>query len=189
MENYKEEWIDGNIMLAPRPQLNHIRIEISIHSKLHEYFKKKCEVAIEASLFLTKDNVEDFKNDVSKLKELVTSKKSELVPDVAVYCDKNQAFRRGFIGIPQLVVEVLSPGNPTDDTEKKKEIYRKYGVPEYWIVSPMSKMAYVYTLEDSHYILNGEYRILEDKIISPRFENLEVDITDIELIEEDEFDY
>nr|WP_291734819.1 Uma2 family endonuclease [Clostridium sp.] len=68
-------------------------------------------------------------------------------PDVAVYCDKNQIFYRGYIGIPQLVVEVLSPSNADDDLIVKKDLYEKYGVPEYWIISPMSKKVWIYYLQ------------------------------------------
>ena len=60
------------------------------------------------------------KNDKNKLNELIKSKKAEVAPDVAVYCDKNQIFYRGYIGIPQLVIEVLSPSNSDDDTIAKK---------------------------------------------------------------------
>jgi Uma2 family endonuclease len=75
-----------------------------------------------------------------------------------------------------------------DDTEVKKEVYRKFNVPEYWIASPMTKKVYVYNLEDNRYELKGEYRFLEEEIKSSRFEDLTIDIKDIELIEDDEDD-
>lgn len=188
MENnsIKEEWIDNEVMVSPRPQYNHMRLEFCISLKLEEYFRKKCIVAAETALFLTKENPVEIKNDLKKLKDLITGKKSELSPDIAVYCNKNQIFKRGFLGIPQLVVEVLSPNNVTDDTEKKKEIYRKYGVPEYWIVSPMDKKVFIYDLENEVYKQNGECNFLNDEIKSSRFDDLIVDIKDIELFEDDE---
>lgn len=57
------------------------------------------------------------------LKALISAKKAELVSDIAIYCDKEQVFRRGYLGMPQMVVEVLSPSNSTDDTETKKHTY------------------------------------------------------------------
>lgn len=186
MENCKEEWIHGNVMMSPRPQFNHMEIEGAIFVELKKYFSNKCRVAIETSLFLTKENPNEIKSDLVKLKSLIKSKKLELVPDIAVYCDKEQAFKRGFLGVPKLVVEVLSPSNADDDTEKKKEIYREYGVSEYWIVSPMTKTAFIYTLEESNYRLVGEYKFKEQPIVSSSFVDLAVNITDIELIEEDE---
>ena len=190
MENnlLKEEWLDGNVMMSPRPEHNHMQIMRVVGRALEDYFKGKCNVAIEESLFLTKDSPSDIKKDLAKLKVLISSKKAELVPDIAVYCDKGQVFRRGYLGIPQMVVEVLSPSNSTDDTETKKEIYRKFGVSEYWIMSPNVKKAYVYILENDSYKLSGEYKFLEEKIVSSRFEDLVIDINDIELYEDDEND-
>ncbi|MCB2299464.1 Uma2 family endonuclease [Clostridium tagluense] len=190
MENnlIKEEWINGNIMMSPRPQYNHVEINGELYSKLKTYFNGKCKVVIEGALFLTKDNPKDIKKDLNKLKELVSGKGAELVPDVAVYCDKEQIFKRGFLGVPQLVVEVLSPSNSEDDTIKKKDIYENFGVPEYWIASPMSKKVYVYNLEDNRYKLAGEYKFLEEDIKSSRFDDLLVDIKNIDLFEYNEDD-
>ncbi len=42
-------------------------------------------------------------------------------------------------GIPALIVEVQSPGNPTYDSRIKREAYARAGVPEYWIVRPASR--------------------------------------------------
>ena len=184
----KEEWINGNIMMSPRPQYNHVEINGELYSKLKNYFNGKCKVVIEGALFLTKDNPKDIKRDLNKLKELISGKGAELVPDVAVYCDKEQIFKRGFLGVPQLVVEVLSPSNSEDDTIIKKDIYEKFGVPEYWIASPMSRKVYVYNLEDSRYKLTGEYKFLEEDIKSSRFDDLIVDIKSIDLFEYDEDD-
>ncbi|NMM65848.1 Uma2 family endonuclease [Clostridium sp. P21] len=190
MENnlIKEEWINGIVMMSPRPQYNHMQIEGKIYMQLEKYFNGKCKVAIESSLFLTKDNPVELKKDFAKLKELISSKKAEIVPDIAVYCDKEQIFKRGLLGIPQLIVEILSPSNATDDTEIKKETYQKYGVPEYWIADPMTKKVFAYGLENEHYELKGEYKFLEEEIKSSRFDDLVVDIKDIELFEDDEDD-
>jgi Uma2 family endonuclease len=42
-------------------------------------------------------------------------------------------------GVPDLVVEVLSPTNPEQDTDIKRGAYARAGVPEYWIVRPQSR--------------------------------------------------
>ncbi|MBZ9637720.1 Uma2 family endonuclease [Clostridium sp. FP1] len=190
MENnlIKEEWINGNVMMSPRPQYNHMEIEKMIGFRLENYFNGKCKVALENALFLTKEDPSELKNDIVKLRNLVTGKGAELVPDVAVYCDKQQIFKRGFLGVPQLVVEVLSPSNSEDDTIRKKEIYEKFGVPEYWIASPMSKKLYVYNLENNRYELTCEYNFLEEEIRSIRFKDLALDIRDIELFENQDDD-
>jgi len=52
----------------------------------------------------------------------------------------------------------------------------------------MSKKVYVYKLEDDRYKLKGEYNFLEEEIKSIRFEDLALDIRDIELFEDNEDD-
>ena len=39
-------------------------------------------------------------------------------------------------GPPDLVVEILSPSNPRHDLVRKRELYARHGIPEYWIVEP-----------------------------------------------------
>ena len=111
-------------------------------------------------------------------------KVAELVADVTVYCDKEQIFKRGFLGVPQLIVEVLSLGNAEEDTINKKEVYEKFGVTEYWIACPMSRK--IYTLENDRYKLSGEYNFKDELIKLSRFEDLKVDIKDIELLDEED---
>lgn len=180
----KEEWIGGIKFMSARPRYNHTIIAGEIHYQLKAYFNKKCTVAMEGALFLTKDSVVDIKNDSNKLNRLIKSKNAEIAPDIAVYCDKDQGFYRGFLGVPQLIVEVLSPSNSDDDTITKKDLYEEYGVPEYWIVSPMTKKARVFSLINSKYELNFECSI-SSLIKSARFLDLEIDLSELDLIDED----
>lgn len=39
-------------------------------------------------------------------------------------------------GIPELVVEILSPGTARRDRNKKSEVYERFGALEYWLVDP-----------------------------------------------------
>jgi Uma2 family endonuclease len=50
-------------------------------------------------------------------------------------------------GGPDLIVEVMSPGNPDYDTEVKLEAYAKAGVPEYAVIDPSKRTLSHYTLE------------------------------------------
>jgi Uma2 family endonuclease len=73
-----------------------------------------------------------------------------------------------FIGAPDLVIEVLSPGpeNEKRDLVVKRQLYAQYGVQEYWIVDPQTRSVHVYrlhgrSLEDAM-VLTGD-----DEITSP----------------------
>lgn len=57
-----------------------------------------------------------------------------LQPDICVVCDENKIDRRGCVGAPDIVIEVLSPGNNQKDLFHKYQIYEESGVREYWVV-------------------------------------------------------
>src|SRR5690625_482322 len=44
--------------------------------------------------------------------------------------------KRGIIGAPDLVVEILSPSTLKRDKLDKLHVYAKYAIPEYWIIEP-----------------------------------------------------
>ncbi len=74
-----------------------------------------------------------------------------LQPDICVVCDPTKLDDRGCIGAPDIVVEILSPGNKAKELRNKYEIYEECGVPEYWIVSPQDETFILYLLNDGKY--------------------------------------
>lgn len=64
--------------------------------------------------------------------------------------ERSGIFSEGRVrGVPDLIAEVLSPGNPEQDMSVKRGAYARAGVPEYWIVRPASRDVLVYTLPDA----------------------------------------
>jgi len=51
-------------------------------------------------------------------------------------------------GAPELVIEILSPGNTRTETKYKFDLYEENGVEEYWVVYPEYKLIHVYLLDD-----------------------------------------
>ena len=47
-------------------------------------------------------------------------------------------------GVPDLAVEILSPGSVHKDREVKREEYAKTGVAEYWIIDPEARTVDIY---------------------------------------------
>jgi Uma2 family endonuclease len=74
-----------------------------------------------------------------------------LQPDVLVVCEASKLDRRGVRGAPDLVVEVLSPGTSSHDHVRKRRVYERAGVTEYWLVHPIDRLVTVYRL------MAGEY--------------------------------
>lgn len=56
-------------------------------------------------------------------------------------------------GVPDLVVEILSPSTAANDTTLKKQLYERTGVAEYWIADPDNQRLEQFRL------VNGGYRL------------------------------
>jgi len=60
-------------------------------------------------------------------------------------------------GIPDLAIEVTSPGTKKEDRKDKYAEYEKAGIKEYWIVDPFKQSVEIYTLEHGIYSLFGKW--------------------------------
>ncbi len=66
-------------------------------------------------------------------------------PDLIVVCDLKKLDGRKCVGAPTLVVEITSPTTADNDLNKKREIYERAGVPEYWVLLPDERKLFVFT--------------------------------------------
>ena len=78
-------------------------------------------------------------------------------PDLCIICDPAKIDRRGCIGAPDWIIEIVSPGTATHDTKIKYDLYAENGVGEYWIVYPGEQNIAVFVLQDGEYQTVGEY--------------------------------
>ncbi len=76
---------------------------------------------------------------------------------------------RRIFGVPALLVEVLSPSNPEQDTHIKRGAYARAGVPEYWIVRPPSRDVLVCSRPDAMLgdYAESDYVAPEGELVSP----------------------
>ncbi|SIS93964.1 MULTISPECIES: Uma2 family endonuclease [Alicyclobacillus] len=95
-------------------------------------------------------------------------------PDLFIMCPPFQADRR-VVGIPVLVVEVLSPSTAAHDTIRKMLLYERAGVPEYWIVEPEERVVHVYRANGGTLRWNTSNRV-GDRISPVAFPDLSVDV-------------
>jgi Uma2 family endonuclease len=84
------------------------------------------------------------------------SKKNEDIdtvvqPDICVICDLSKLDELGCIGAPDLIIEILSPGNNKKDLIYKYDVYEEAGVKEYWIIHPSEQTLLAYTLIEGKY--------------------------------------
>lgn len=62
-----------------------------------------------------------------------------------------------FEGVPDVIVEVLSPSSIRRDRHVKFGAYERAGVPEYWIVDRGTRSIEVYVLSGREYALLGQF--------------------------------
>lgn len=55
-------------------------------------------------------------------------------------------------GPPELMVEVLSPSTQGNDLVKQRELYERYGLPEYWLVDPRRKTLTILAVQGGRYV-------------------------------------
>jgi Uma2 family endonuclease len=55
---------------------------------------------------------------------------------------------RGCCGSPDLVVEILSPGNSKKEVRIKHELYEEAGVKQYWVIYPVEESIGVFHLNN-----------------------------------------
>ncbi|MHC6203847.1 Uma2 family endonuclease [Breznakiellaceae bacterium SP9] len=69
-------------------------------------------------------------------------------PDLFISCDQNKIEQlrarkqAHYHGAPAIIIEVLSPSTRSYDLNTKRELYRRAGVREYWVVDPDEKILY-----------------------------------------------
>ncbi len=84
--------------------------------------------------------------------DVVLTERRVVQPDVFfVRADRLGIVDAAVRGIPDLVVEVLSPGNARLDRTVKFRLYEDEGVPECWIVEPRTRTVEVFTLTPDGY--------------------------------------
>lgn len=130
------EYIDGEIVLLDSPSILHQRIIGNLYVYLRQAFKgKSCDV------LLAPLDVHLFKPDF---------KDPDVVqPDLIVACDIDETSQdQRYMGVPTLVVEVLSPSTKRKDMVEKLRCYMLSGVQEYWIVDPINETVITYRFEE-----------------------------------------
>jgi Uma2 family endonuclease len=82
--------------------------------------------------------------------------------------------RKGFCeAIPDLVVEVISPGNSAEEVEEKRVEWLRVGVREVWVVNPSTQNVHVYRA--------GGYAFLQeaDTLTTPLLPGFSVPVADL----------
>jgi len=129
------ELIDGELVVSPPPATRHQEAVLELGSRLLAWCKEhggKVYVAPTGVFFSDANFVE---------------------PDVLFVSPEHvDRVERPFVrGAPDLVVEVSSPSTRRLELFRKKELYERFSVPEYWEVDLDADRVEVYRLEEGRF--------------------------------------
>ncbi|MBN2890731.1 MAG: Uma2 family endonuclease [Bacteroidales bacterium] len=169
LDDKRRELFDGFIkIMTPAPSSFHQEVSIEIASEFRNFLKKrKCKV-FHAPFDVRLPN--DGKTSDNEIYTVVQ-------PDISIICDLSKIDKRGCMGAPDLIVEIVSL-NSKRDIEDKFQLYEKHGVKEYWIVYPHEKAISVFVLENKKFRLEGMFAE-SGKVKVNIFEDLFIDIEEI----------
>lgn len=134
-EGWRLELVDGELLVSPTPNLFHQRVSMNLAFALAHHARAHGGAAFAAPTEV------------------------RLAPEVAVQPDLcfvgQERFdllaTAGIDGAPDLVVEILSPSTRRVDLTRKKALYERFGVAEYWIVDPDARTVMINSLVDGRY--------------------------------------
>lgn len=157
------ELLNGEIVKYSAPESRHQIASANLHLMLGGYVKQKKIGKIlyaPISVFLNEHNAPQ--------------------PDLLFVSSKNKGIvqEKGVMGVPDLIIEIVSPGSIIRDRVQKKAIYEKAGIAEYWIVDPKYRAVEIYENTPSGFALFNAAEE-EGKIKSKVLKGFEADIQDI----------
>lgn len=168
--NERVELLRGKIREMAAPNRRHQGISQNLsHFLGNALWKSSCKVY-----------VAPFDVRLTRFSELKNQDVSTVVqPDLCVICDPAKLDKRGCIGAPDLIIEILSPGNSRTEMRDKFDLYQEGGVLEYWVVNPTERMIQVWKLNEQGFYIGLPPIIEGDILKTPIIPTLEVIVTDV----------
>lgn len=150
------------------PRRIHQEVSGRVFTKMHNYLEKRpCKVY--AAPFDVR-----LPNKTKKNEDIDTV----VQPDICVVCNPEKLDELGCVGAPDLIVEILSPGNNRKELKNKYEVYEASGVKEYWVIHPSEGTLLIYTLQNGKYKTSKLY-CTGDVVKSQAIEGFSLDLEDI----------
>ena len=157
------EIINGKAFMSPAPEL------------FHQRWARKIFLAVERHVEAHKLG-EVFFAPV----DVVLDEKNVVQPDLVFVSTANAGLleRRGIMGAPDLVVEIISPTSLRRDRYDKRELYARFGVKEFWLADVANRAIEILALQP------GGYQLLscatnEGKIRSEVLPGFELDLVSL----------
>ncbi len=126
--------IDGELIMAPAPNVRHQVIARNIFVLLHEYLRRN---PVGEVFFAPVDVYLSVHDVVQPDLFFIAREKRQMIAD------------EGIRGAPDLVVEIISPRNGLLEKSRKRPLYARSGVREEWLIDPHLEQIHRYDFATS----------------------------------------
>jgi len=158
----RREIIDGELFVTPSPLSKH---QIAVGRIAAAFFRYLDDHPIGELLLAPLD--------------VILSDYDVLEPDLLFILNEHRSIIQDWVrGVPDLVVEVLSPTTARQDRGPKLKAYARFGVPEYWVVDLEQRVVEVYQLAEQGYRL-AQTLHEQEKLASPLLSGFALNLLDI----------
>ena len=162
-EDKRYELIEGDLVMVPAPNVWHQRIsgrlgfalqQLVLDNDLGEILIAPCDVVFDNETVLQPDIL------------FISKAQQDIITDANIQ------------GAPDLVIEIISPSSAYNDLVRKKKIYARFGVKEYWLVDPEEKTVDILGLEGTAFALRRSFK-QTDILVSEMFDGLQINLVGI----------
>ena len=162
-DDERYELIDGELFMTAAPSVLHQIVQDNIGLQLNLFIRANNL----GRLFYTATDVYLSDTNVVQPDLLFVSRARSQIMTYSV-----------INGAPDLVVEILSPSTARHDKIRKRELYARFGAPEYWQADIDELTVTVLGLAGDDYEVTGVYG-LGDTLTSPLLPGFRLDVNEI----------
>jgi Uma2 family endonuclease len=161
----RHELIDGDHYVTPSPNTKHQIIVLNLATALQTHLRVHRAGAVFVAPF-----------------DVVFTDLDVVEPDL-LYISRERAdilTAQHVRGVPDLVVEILSPGTRRTDEVIKRKLYERVGVPEYWVIDPELETVKIYRRTDHGFARVAELSVeAADALTTPILPDFSVLLAEI----------
>lgn len=163
-DGYRYELIGGELFVSPPPAVPHqnasgnLFLRMASHAAAHALGKVYC----------------------APIGVMLPPKRNAVQPDIIFVSKRREKIigLKYIEGVPDLIVEIVSPSNWSVDRQEKFKLYAKAGVKEYWIVDYRPKTIEVFLLHKGEYALQGKFSVGQ-KVRAALLKGFEVKVEEV----------
>ena len=152
-------------------------LEMSVPSPIHQEISGNLQGALFVFLKNSKCKLYTAPFDVRFPQKGESQVYTVVQPDLCVVCDFEKIDSKGCVGAPDLVVEILSPGNSKKEMKSKFALYQEEGVREYSVVDPERELVFVYVADNKKF--KPTIPIADDYVYSTIFPDFKIHTSDL----------